>query len=139
MKTKAEIKKANRAARKGQERPTGQWIRTDARLAVYLRDEFKCVYCGADLHGAAKTDVTLDHVHPYSKGGENTPDNLVTACRSCNCARGARSLAQYADPSTRRAVKRQTARSIRKYRDLARSILEGESFEATCDVWEMEQ
>ncbi len=135
--TKTEIRKANKAARESQQRPTGQWIRTDARLAIYLRDGFKCVYCGADLHGASKLDVTLDHVHPFSKGGENTPDNLVTACRSCNCSRGARSLNDYADPSTKAAVKRQTSRSVRKYKTLARAIIDGDSYESTCDVWEV--
>jgi 5-methylcytosine-specific restriction endonuclease McrA len=124
--------RARRAAqRRGQERPSGQWIRSDLRLAIYLRDGLRCVYCGCDLHGAAPQSVTLDHVHPYSAGGENDPANLVTACRHCNCSRGARSLASYADEHTRRAVRRQTARSITKYRALARAIIAGECVEGT--------
>jgi len=47
--------RARRAAeREGQLRPTGQWIRTDLRLAIYLRDEMRCVYCGRPLHGEKK-------------------------------------------------------------------------------------
>ncbi len=130
--------RARRAAeREGQTRPSGQWIRTDARLAIYLRDEFRCVYCGRSLHGARKDEVTLDHVHPYSEGGENEASNLVTACRHCNCSRGARRLSEYADNHTRAAVRRQTRRSIARYRDLARSILGEESYEATCPVWQV--
>jgi len=135
MTTKQQNKIAKRKKldeqRKGTERPTGQWIRTDLRLAIYLRDEFRCVYCGSDLHGAAPTDLTLDHIHLWSKGGENDPTNLITACRSCNCSRGAKSLSQYADEHTRKAVRRQTRREIRKYRELARSILNGEAPEET--------
>ncbi len=42
--------------------PTGCWCRQDKRLAIYLRDGFRCLYCLADLHGADPTDITLDHV-----------------------------------------------------------------------------
>ena len=46
----------------------GVCIRADLRLAIYLRDSFRCVYCCADLHGAAPSDVTLDHVRCHSDG-----------------------------------------------------------------------
>ena len=118
----SEMKKSN----KNQTRPSGQWIRSDLRLAIYLRDEFHCVYCGHNLHGAEPTEITLDHVRPWSAGGSNDPDNLVTACRHCNCSRGAKRLSAYADDHTRRAVRRQTARKIDKYRRLAKSIIAGE-------------
>jgi 5-methylcytosine-specific restriction endonuclease McrA len=89
------------------------------------------VYCGRDLHGADPQDATLDHVHPWSLGGDNTPANLITACRSCNCSRGARRLASYADAHTRRAVRRQTARQITRYREQARAIIAGHCPEGT--------
>jgi 5-methylcytosine-specific restriction endonuclease McrA len=132
MENKNTLRAKNKTARKGKERPSGQWIRTDKRLAIYLRDEFRCVYCGADLHGAAPQDLTLDHVHPYSLGGENEAANLVTACRRCNCSRGARTLAAYADDHTRAAVRRQTARKIDKHLALAREILAGRGGETSC-------
>ena len=65
----------------------GVQVRRDLRLAIYLRDGFHCVYCQKDLHGAKPMDVTLDHLRPDSKGGCNSPTNLVTACRACNCNR----------------------------------------------------
>ena len=46
-----------------------------------------CAYCG-------KSDGKLerDHVIPLVKGGHDTPENVVPACRSCNAHKGARIL-----------------------------------------------
>lgn len=105
------------------DRPTGQWIRSDLRLAIYLRDEFHCVYCGKNLHGVDPFDITLDHIKPFSMGGSNNPSNLITACRYCNCARGAKLLSTFDDECTRKSVLRQSARKIDRYRKLAKSII----------------
>jgi len=35
-------------------------------------------------------ELTLDHIFPRSRGGENSPVNIVTACLSCNNRKGAR-------------------------------------------------
>jgi len=67
--------------------PTGQWITSAKRLAIYLRDEFRCLYCGTNLKVAAPRDITLDHLLPRSAGGNNEARNLITACRSCNSSR----------------------------------------------------
>ncbi len=63
-----------------------KWIRRPKRLAIYRRDDFRCVYCGADGLEAG-FDLTLDHVTPRELGGTNEARNLVTACRSCNSAK----------------------------------------------------
>lgn len=106
--------------------PTGQWIRTDARLAIYLRDSFRCLYCCRDLHGADPTDITLDHLLPKVDGGDNSPANLVTACRGCNCSRQDKPLARFAGRETREDIRRNTRREMKPYRKLARAILSGE-------------
>ncbi len=60
--------------------------RTSAhRKAVLERDGHSCVLCGKRL--SAQT-ATLDHVIPYSAGGETTVANLVTMCQPCNQAKG---------------------------------------------------
>lgn len=64
------------------------WIRREKRLAIYLRDGLGCCYCGAGVEEGAS--LTLDHLVPHSKGGTNAATNLVTACRTCNSARGVR-------------------------------------------------
>jgi hypothetical protein len=63
---------------------TRRAIDPDLRSAVYERDGFACLHCGT-------TDsLSLDHIHPYSKGGEDSYDNLQTLCRRCNSRKGAR-------------------------------------------------
>jgi len=105
---------------------TGQWIRADKRLAIYLRDRFTCLYCCRDLHDADPADITLDHVVCQSDGGSNDESNLVTACRHCNCERQDKPLARYAGPETRAHIRRNTRRSLKKYRTLAKAIIAGE-------------
>ena len=55
------------------------------RRNILKRDGHKCVYCGrADL------PLTLDHVIPRSKGGDDSWENLVAACLPCNNRKGDR-------------------------------------------------
>lgn len=73
-----------------------KWIRPEKRLAIYIRDGFACCYCGRELRDATPAEVTLDHLLPRSCGGKNDATNLVTACRACNSARGAKPWPDYA-------------------------------------------
>jgi 5-methylcytosine-specific restriction endonuclease McrA len=50
------------------------------REQVYARDGFRCVRCGDDN----RATLTLDHIRPKSKGGDNSLENLQTLCRPCN-------------------------------------------------------
>jgi 5-methylcytosine-specific restriction endonuclease McrA len=52
------------------------------RENVFRRDDFKCIYC------RSSEKLTIDHVHPRSKGGQNTWNNLVTCCGKCNVKKG---------------------------------------------------
>jgi 5-methylcytosine-specific restriction endonuclease McrA len=51
------------------------------RLRIYMRDKFRCQYCGDKKDVGA---LTLDHILPRSRGGDNSPVNIVTACVACN-------------------------------------------------------
>lgn len=101
--------------------PIGRWIRPERRLAIYLRDTFTCQYCGCDLHSAAASEVTLDHLIPRSEGGNNRNENLVTACRRCNSSRGLRVWTQYATGDAFDRIKVAVWKPINL--DLARAIL----------------
>jgi 5-methylcytosine-specific restriction endonuclease McrA len=103
----------------------GVCVRKDLRLAIYLRDSFRCVYCCGDLHGADPMDITLDHIKCQVDGGSNDASNLVTACRSCNCSRQDKSVAKFCGIETRKDIRRLTARKIDSYRKMAKAIIEG--------------
>lgn len=52
---------------------------------VFLRDGYKCQYCGSHL---TKQQCTLDHVLPVSHGGKSTFENATTSCGPCNANKG---------------------------------------------------
>jgi 5-methylcytosine-specific restriction endonuclease McrA len=55
------------------------------RDRIFRRDGFRCVYCGNVFPGE---QLSLDHVQPRMRGGDNSEGNLVTACRGCNTRKG---------------------------------------------------
>jgi 5-methylcytosine-specific restriction endonuclease McrA len=57
------------------------------RKNVMLRDGHLCQYCAARL---PTRDLNIDHVLPRSRGGPDSWENLVTACRECNLRKGRR-------------------------------------------------
>lgn len=62
------------------------------RVKVYERDGYKCRYCQKQL---TRFTVTLDHVLPVAEGGDNSFDNLVTACFSCNSRKTGRPVGDF--------------------------------------------
>ncbi len=54
------------------------------RYQVLKRDNFKCCACGASPAKNPSVELHIDHIIPYSKGGEATLDNLQTLCSKCN-------------------------------------------------------
>ena len=52
------------------------------RRAVFARDGWACQYCGS------RSNLTVDHVVPRSKGGVSTWDNIVASCAPCNRRKG---------------------------------------------------
>jgi len=57
------------------------------RMRIYMRDKFRCQYCGEKKSAG---ELTLDHILPRSRGGDNSPVNIVTACVLCNGRKGSR-------------------------------------------------
>ncbi len=52
----------------------------DERLKMILPQA--CCYCGSKDH------LAIDHLFPRKKGGLDSGDNIVWACRSCNSSKG---------------------------------------------------
>ena len=59
------------------------------RFHVFLRDGFRCQYCGEELDAK---ELTFDHVVPRSKGGITCWTNVVTSCQRDNLCKGSKSL-----------------------------------------------
>src|SRR5579863_2726386 len=55
------------------------------RRNLMFRDAHQCQYCGKQ---PPLRDLNIDHVVPRSRGGDDTWENLVTACRVCNLRKG---------------------------------------------------
>lgn len=56
-----------------------------SRVNLFHRDHGQCQYCGKSQDPKL---MTIDHVIPRSRGGENTWENLVVACKKCNQRKG---------------------------------------------------
>lgn len=57
------------------------------REAVLARDGLICQLCNEPVE---PDDVHLDHIHPVSKGGQDTISNLQVTHSRCNIRKGAR-------------------------------------------------
>jgi 5-methylcytosine-specific restriction endonuclease McrA len=53
-------------------------VLTPSKNNVFRRDGYQCGYCGVEK------DLTIDHILPRSRGGNNDWENLVTCCTRCN-------------------------------------------------------
>ena len=55
------------------------------RAIVLMRDGAKCQMCGATPQSGAR--LHIDHITPWSKGGETIIENLRVLCEQCNVGR----------------------------------------------------
>jgi len=62
--------------------PRGSHRRKITRRAVFARDDWTCQYCGS------RSNLTVDHVVPRSKGGASSWENIVASCAPCNRRKG---------------------------------------------------
>jgi hypothetical protein len=61
-------------------------------IREYVKEREKtdeCIYCGS------KTDLTLEHILPRSRGGPDLPDNAVWVCKKCNSSKGDKRLYEW--------------------------------------------
>lgn len=86
---------------KGREKARARWHRWNDKLLlnrsewrnrrnfVLSRDNYTCVYCGS------QDNLHVDHAIPLTHGGSSDVDNLVTACRECNCGKCGRTVEEW--------------------------------------------
>lgn len=76
---------ANKHRRKHRKRQAR--INASFKRALIKKDVFMapCYYCKFVF---LMDDLTVEHIHPLSLGGGNTPDNMTLACGPCNHQKG---------------------------------------------------
>ena len=108
-----------------------QSISPKLRFEVFKRDGFTCLYCGAHPPAAI---LHADHIDPVANGGDNSIDNLTTACNVCNGGKGARLLssvpASLADKAAEVAEREKQLRGYNQAMKERKQRLED-------DVWEV--
>jgi 5-methylcytosine-specific restriction endonuclease McrA len=62
------------------------------RDQIFERDRYRCVYCGEVFPAE---ELTVDHVQARVRGGDRSGGNLVTACGTCNTAKGHRRIGDF--------------------------------------------
>lgn len=65
-------------------RKTKRNINWRLRFIVMKRDDFKCKSCGRSPATDPSIILHVDHIKPWSQGGETKLDNLQTLCSVCN-------------------------------------------------------
>lgn len=86
-----------------------------SRKNILVRDGYICQYC---RRKCSATELTLDHVHPRSRGGKATWENLVASCRRCNNRKGDRTP----DEAGMRLARMPRPYSVHTSRNLMREI-----------------
>ncbi len=56
-------------------------IPPEVRKYVFERDRYQCQSCGKTK---LETKLTIDHIIPLARGGQNDISNLQSLCRPCN-------------------------------------------------------
>ncbi|MDT4288491.1 HNH endonuclease [Methylomonas sp. MO1] len=69
-------------------RRTRREISDRQRFRILVRDGFRCKACGSSPLVKPGVELHVDHILPWSKGGETTDDNLETKCAQCNLGKG---------------------------------------------------
>jgi hypothetical protein len=65
-------------------------VSVSLRYKVLQRDHFRCVLCGASPALKLGTILHIDHIIPWSRGGQNVFENLRTLCEACNLGKGSK-------------------------------------------------
>ena len=58
------------------------------RFRILMRDGFACQACGASPQKTRGVELHVDHIIPWTKGGETVEENLQTKCQNCNLGKG---------------------------------------------------
>jgi hypothetical protein len=63
-------------------------ISLSLRYKVLVKYNFTCAKCGKSPAKDFGVELQVDHIHPFSKGGKTTLNNLQVLCKDCNLGKG---------------------------------------------------
>lgn len=66
-------------------KPVRSMISNNVRTSVYEKSGHMCAICGRPLE---YNEMTVDHILPLSRGGENSAENYAAVCEECNKFKG---------------------------------------------------
>ena len=81
-----------------------------SRKNILRRDGHRCQYCGS-----ASISLTVDHIMPRSRGGEDSWENLVSACLRCNNRKGSHTPDEAHMPLLKRPIRPNHVIFLRQY------------------------
>lgn len=81
LRGKATVQRRN-IQRRTQEKNIINTLTSQEWLDILEKYSYKCAYCGVEF--GIENMPQKDHIIPISKGGHNTKENVVPACKSCN-------------------------------------------------------
>jgi len=74
-----------------------KFISSSTKARIFALDGFKCVYCGRHKDDPVSANLnpkdyqlSIDHLTPFCLGGDDSEENLVTACLPCNMSKNGR-------------------------------------------------
>lgn len=104
------------------------------RYEVLRRDNYRCTYCGKT---AKETELHVDHVIPKTLGGQDTPQNLTTACEPCNLGKSSTPADAEIIAAVELAVAAEQAAKHRASESLAKQANDLDTYEDTVwTIWE---
>ena len=76
--------------RRAREREIINTLTAQEWLDILEKHNYICAYCGTEFD--CENLPTRDHIISISKGGNNTKENIIPACQSCNSRKGVKIL-----------------------------------------------
>lgn len=86
--TKKPTSDTSSSQRPKKKKRTNREISERLRFRVLVRDGFRCMSCGASPLSTPGVELHVDHIKPWSKGGETVLSNLQSKCSRCNLGKG---------------------------------------------------
>lgn len=104
------------------------------RFDLFKRDSFQCVYCG---NRPPNILLEIDHIIPYSKGGKDVIENLVTSCFDCNRGKSNKELSEV-PKAISREISKEKLMQYRLYIEYVKELnsLKNEEINIVCEVYE---